>query len=138
MLILYRLKTAAQIKGGALVGVGRQAHNTELLRSAFQQLAHQRLAYMPSPRSPCDVHPAQPANVGPGVRVTGQTANGDQLPAIENAQKTFAWLVETVGAAVPLCNESREKPESFGDGFCFQYQDLSGQRREGAYRQTVR
>ena len=55
----------------------------------------------------------------------GQTANGDQLPVAEYAQKTFAWLVESVGAVVPLCNESREKPEPFGDGFCFQYQDLS-------------
>lgn len=138
MLILYRLKPAAQIKGGAFVGVGRQAHNTELLRSAFQQLAHQRLAYMPFPRSPCDVHPAQPANLRTGVRVIGQPANGDQLLVAQYAQKTFAWLVEPVGAAVPLCNESREKPEPFGDGFCFQYQDLFGQRREGAYRQTVR
>lgn len=67
----------------------------------------------------------------------GQTANGDQLPVAEYTQKTFAWLVKTVGAVVPLCNESREKPEPFGDGFCFQYQDLFGQRREGAYRQTV-
>ncbi len=93
-----------------------------------QKPLHQGFTHTLPPCCSRDVYPPQPADARPGIWIIGKTADGNQLPVAESAQKALTGLVESIGPAFPIRNQAREKPETFCNGLRFQFQDFRSKR----------
>lgn len=89
-----------------------------------QKPLHQGFTHTLPPCCSRDVYPPQPADARPGIWIIGKTADGNQLPVAESAQKALTGLIESIRPAFPIRNQAREKPETFCNGLRFQFQDF--------------